>query len=381
MPRRSHGPIGEDDRVGRDAGHGQRVALKRRARRIDHRQRGNHAFLGMRADRFLRGRVDRVLRESYPRRRQQGGRGCKHANDSSRIHISTPFVSSRGTRDNGVLARCKLGSPGRRRNCGRRQVLTFRDSQVGSSIAPKSPGLGMLRVAGILGAIEFFQTLGKRPGGGAGRQRTVARYFSRPRKRNPVHGSGAHPRPLRRADRVPHFGLLAGARNGVSTLGLIGHLAQSAADVETALHDIVGHFSVHDRTAQARLSIDGDEASLAYILDRPRDAGRRAFLRWRHRHGFQYREGSLRTRMVGQARHAAAPRARRPQALRRISSTTKNRLRVGDGVRHLRASLASPPASHRKSFAASHSCNGWCGAPRNAAVPTPKRSAGSFAFS
>jgi AraC-like DNA-binding protein len=70
-----------------------------------------------------------------------------------------------------------------------------------------------------------------------------------------------------RTSRLPHFGLLAGARNGLPTLGLFGHLAQTAPDVRTGLEDLIGFLFVHDRFARARLRANAETAALDYIFD------------------------------------------------------------------------------------------------------------------
>jgi AraC-like DNA-binding protein len=75
------------------------------------------------------------------------------------------------------------------------------------------------------------------------------------------------------ASGLAHFGLLSGARNDLSSLGLIGHLAQSAQTVGEALGDLIRRLAVHDRGAQASLKIDGDKAVLAYIVDHPNAPG------------------------------------------------------------------------------------------------------------
>jgi AraC-like DNA-binding protein len=148
---------------------------------------------------------------------------------------------------------------------------------VGSSTATKSPALGMLRIAAIAGAVELVRTLGHDPAVALDVSGLSHDIFRDPENEIPFSAAARFLKRCAGLTGIAHFGLLAGMRNGVSTLGLVGHLAQSAADVETALHDIVGHFSVHDRTAQARLSVDGDEARLAYVLDRPRTPGAEHF--------------------------------------------------------------------------------------------------------
>ncbi len=72
---------------------------------------------------------------------------------------------------------------------------------------------------------------------------------------------------------LAHFGLMAGARNGLSTLGLVGHLAQTAPNVGVAIADLIGFLNVHDRFARADLTTEGENAILRYIFDRPTSPG------------------------------------------------------------------------------------------------------------
>jgi hypothetical protein len=76
-----------------------------------------------------------------------------------------------------------------------------------------------------------------------------------------------------RACGLSHFGLLVGMRNDLSSLGLIGHLAQSAPTVAEALSNLMRHMPAHDRGAQAHLTIEGDKATLAYFIDHPNSPG------------------------------------------------------------------------------------------------------------
>jgi AraC-like DNA-binding protein len=79
-----------------------------------------------------------------------------------------------------------------------------------------------------------------------------------------------------KATGLPHFGLLAGARNGIATLGLFGHLALTAPDVKTGVEDLIGFLFVHDRFARARLATAGDTAKLDYLFDYPTAPGAHA---------------------------------------------------------------------------------------------------------
>lgn len=72
-----------------------------------------------------------------------------------------------------------------------------------------------------------------------------------------------------RVSGLQHFCLLAGAHNGLATLGVFGHLALTAPDVRTAIDDIIGFLSVFDRVAAARLAIEHDVAMVNYLFDFP----------------------------------------------------------------------------------------------------------------
>lgn len=66
-----------------------------------------------------------------------------------------------------------------------------------------------------------------------------------------------------------HFGLLLTREAALSSLGLVGFLAQHAPTVGAALRDLVEHLRLHDRGAVPILSVQGDVASLAYVIYQP----------------------------------------------------------------------------------------------------------------
>lgn len=51
--------------------------------------------------------------------------------------------------------------------------------------------------------------------------------------------------------RCPHFGLLVGARQGLSSLGVVGFLVQHSPDVGTGLKNLVAHMHHFQRGAVA----------------------------------------------------------------------------------------------------------------------------------
>ncbi|MBK8754354.1 MAG: AraC family transcriptional regulator [Candidatus Competibacteraceae bacterium] len=66
-----------------------------------------------------------------------------------------------------------------------------------------------------------------------------------------------------------HFGLLMGQRAGLSSLGLIGLLAQHSPDVGSALRNLVFHLHLHDRGAVPNLSVEQGIAVLGYAIYQP----------------------------------------------------------------------------------------------------------------
>jgi AraC-like DNA-binding protein len=134
---------------------------------------------------------------------------------------------------------------------------------------PKRPGIGMLRVGGIRAAVDLLQEMGEDSANVIRSSGLSPDMFRDPENVVPFSAAVRFLNLCARVSGRPHFGLLAGARNDLSSLGLIGHLAQSAPDVGTALSGLIEHMSVHDHVAQARLTIDGDSGVLAYLVDHP----------------------------------------------------------------------------------------------------------------
>ena len=64
----------------------------------------------------------------------------------------------------------------------------------------------------------------------------------------------------------PHFGLLVGARESGSSLGAVGYLTQTAADVRTALKLLATHIGAHNVNSVVSLDEDDSHAVLAYNL-------------------------------------------------------------------------------------------------------------------
>ena len=71
-----------------------------------------------------------------------------------------------------------------------------------------------------------------------------------------------------------HFGLLVGRSGGLSSLGLIGLLAQQSPDVGTALRNMIRYFHLNARGAGIYLEENDDEVFFGYSMHRHNILGR-----------------------------------------------------------------------------------------------------------
>ncbi|MEA3274405.1 MAG: AraC family transcriptional regulator [Pseudomonadota bacterium] len=67
----------------------------------------------------------------------------------------------------------------------------------------------------------------------------------------------------------PYLGLRVGETMSPEVLGLVGKLASCASDVGSALRNIVKYLHLHDRGALPALWVNGDRATLAYVIHEP----------------------------------------------------------------------------------------------------------------
>lgn len=63
-----------------------------------------------------------------------------------------------------------------------------------------------------------------------------------------------------------HFGLLVGAREGLSNLGAVGFLVQHSPDVGTALRNLVSYMHHHQRGAVPTLATNAELSRLGYVI-------------------------------------------------------------------------------------------------------------------
>jgi AraC-like DNA-binding protein len=130
-----------------------------------------------------------------------------------------------------------------------------------------------IRSAGLRTAIEMLRDLGIDPKPVVESIGLSLDLFRDPDGEAPLAATLKLLTACARVSGLPHFSLLAGAHNGLATLGVFGHLALTAPDVRTAIDDIIGFLSVFDRVASARLAVEHDTAVLNYLFDFPSATG------------------------------------------------------------------------------------------------------------
>jgi AraC-like DNA-binding protein len=126
-----------------------------------------------------------------------------------------------------------------------------------------------LRSGGLRSSIDLLRDLGHDPAPLALASGLTLDVFRDPETEIPL---GAALRLLGdcvRTSGLPHFSLMAGARNSLATLGVFGLIAQTAPDVRTAIDDLMRFLSAHDRFAEVRLTTAGETATLHYAFHYP----------------------------------------------------------------------------------------------------------------
>ncbi|MCA3554279.1 AraC family transcriptional regulator [Aestuariivirga sp.] len=131
------------------------------------------------------------------------------------------------------------------------------------------PEIVTLRSGGLRSSIELIRELGHDPVPLVLESGLTLDIFEDPETEMPLTVGLKLLNACVRTSGLPHFGLMAGARNSLATLGLFGHIAQTAPNIQTAINDLIGFLSVHDRFAKGRLAIDGETAALEYAFDYP----------------------------------------------------------------------------------------------------------------
>ena len=121
-------------------------------------------------------------------------------------------------------------------------------------VAPMSAIVPMLREAGI-DPHDLLAEFGLEPS-----------YFEDPDNVIPFTTMGRIFLRCVERTKCEHFGLLVGQNSGVSVLGAVGYLVQSAPDLRTALRELSAYLHVHDGGAVVTLSEDKPVATLGYAI-------------------------------------------------------------------------------------------------------------------
>lgn len=125
---------------------------------------------------------------------------------------------------------------------------------------------GLLRVAPLMAIPAILREFGLDPDEVLAEFDIATAHFEDPENTLPFTAVGRFLGRCRELTGCAHLGLLLGRRAGVSALGAVGYLMQSAPDVRTALGALVEFLHLHDRGASVSLSFDGDYSELGYAI-------------------------------------------------------------------------------------------------------------------
>jgi AraC-like DNA-binding protein len=149
--------------------------------------------------------------------------------------------------------------------------LTKIESEPASTASARAAivGEGQLRVSILVHLPQVFQDLGCDPTGLLAEMEVDPALLRDPENTIAFRTAG---RILARGVEQTgcrHIGLLIGQKGEVSTLGVVGLLAENSPDVGTALRSVTQHLHLHDRGAVATLEQRGDLAYLGYGVYEP----------------------------------------------------------------------------------------------------------------
>ena len=125
---------------------------------------------------------------------------------------------------------------------------------------------GLVRVGPLMAIPEVLKSFRVDPDGLLTEFGIGLDYFADPENILPFSTAGEiYCRCVERT-RCEHFGLLVGRRAGMSALGAVGFLMQSAPNVRAALEALFRHLHVHDSGAVVSLDTGGSYASIGYTI-------------------------------------------------------------------------------------------------------------------
>jgi AraC-like DNA-binding protein len=128
---------------------------------------------------------------------------------------------------------------------------------------------GTVRIAPLLGAVPLLSEMGVDPYrvmAEAGLDRAL---FDDPENIVPFADAGRFLAGCAASTGCEHLGILLGENLGLDVLGVVGRLAQHAADVGSALRNVILHLHLHDQGAVPALWVSGDRAMVGYTIYQP----------------------------------------------------------------------------------------------------------------
>lgn len=141
------------------------------------------------------------------------------------------------------------------------------DSPIAAAVTQTCvPPPGSLRIGAAMGIPRVLQQLGHCPRPVLRRVRLSLRTMSNPDLVVPFDKICRLLSFCAEVSECPHFGLLAGQQVAVSALGVLGYTVQNAADVDTALSNLMRYRVLNDRGAFITVERHGALARLQYSI-------------------------------------------------------------------------------------------------------------------
>ncbi|MBV8095688.1 MAG: AraC family transcriptional regulator [Acetobacteraceae bacterium] len=139
----------------------------------------------------------------------------------------------------------------------------------GGRVVGEMVAVGTIRIGGAIGLPAVLRDLGFNPEKVISEAGLPASLFDDPENIVPFAALGHLIRHCIDTTQCAHFGLLAGQKGSLSSLGKIGFLAQNSPDVGSALTSIATYLHHHDRGAVATMCVEGDLTKLGYAIYHP----------------------------------------------------------------------------------------------------------------
>jgi AraC-like DNA-binding protein len=129
-----------------------------------------------------------------------------------------------------------------------------------------TPAENLLRIGTVMGVPQTLRDLGLDPGQVLSSGGFDPGIFDDPNNRISFISRGRLMAHCTAVTNCSHFGLLAGLKVNLESLGLVGLLAKNSPDVASALNNLIRYFHLHGRGAGMHLQVQDNRAILAYQI-------------------------------------------------------------------------------------------------------------------